>query len=116
MAGALVFVKKADLAALTDSDGTFTIPGVPVGTRSLAVRAVGLEPCDKRRVRVTGNTKVDFRLAAAKPITPCVPYNTAHDKSRRPFPGDAVDTVGARFLEPGFPIPQTPAQLGRAHV
>jgi carboxypeptidase family protein len=110
VAGALVFVKRADLAALTDSDGTFTIPGVPVGTRSLAVRAVGLEPCDKRRVRVTSNMWVDFRLAAAEPFTPCVPYGTAHERTQRPFPGNAVDTVGARFQDRGVPLPERPAR------
>jgi hypothetical protein len=48
---------------------------------------------------------VDFQLTAAPAATPCVPYVTAYERIELPFPGDAVDTRGARFLERRASVP-----------
>jgi len=102
-----IFVRGSDLGAVTRSDGTYKISRVPVGRNSFAARAVGFDPCDRAHVRVAADkaTRVDFNLAAAPSVTPCVPYITAYERIELPFPTNAVDTNGARFLERRASIP-----------
>src|SRR3989442_717537 len=60
---------------------------------------------DHGPVRENASTKVDFELTKAPPYAPCVPYVTATGRITVPFPGDAVDTRHARFLERSERIP-----------
>ncbi|HYQ89801.1 MAG TPA: carboxypeptidase-like regulatory domain-containing protein [Candidatus Binatia bacterium] len=105
--GANVYVWRSDLRARTGSDGRYTIAKVPVGGRSVLARGAGFDPCNRAHIRVAANatTRVDFRLASVGPSTPCVPYVTALDRIDVPFPGDAVDTARAVFLDPTTPMP-----------
>ena len=67
-------------------------------------------------MRVTANntTRVEFRLTAAPASTPCTPYITAKERIELRFPGDAVDTRGARFLDRGtFIPPRSPGDKSR---
>jgi len=105
--GVHVYVKRTALSALTRSDGRYTLSTVPVGAQSLVARKVGFEPCARVHMRVaaSGMTKVDFRLPSFPDATPCVPYGTANERIELPFPGGAIDTVGAHFLERSAPVP-----------
>ena len=113
--GAIVFVWQSNLSARTEEDGSYTIPGVPVGGQSLAARVTGFEPCDRLHVGIAANrtTKINFHLTPADVSTPCVPLTVARDRTYLPFPGDLVDTVGARFLDRRSPLPKSPGGVAK---
>ena len=121
-----IFLKKSKLETVSRSDGTYEIRDVPAGKVRLVARTVGYDPCEKGRVRVppNGTARVDVRLAkwsgrryttgapktksrpdSKGPAVACAPYRTAMDRVRLAFPGDLVDTVGARYLDRSVPVP-----------
>ncbi len=95
------------MPAITDSDGMYLIPNIPVGTYRLGARALDYEACTKGHVRVAAGdtTRVDFRLSSGSLTIPCGAYVTASDRIGVPFPQDAVESRGARFLDRGKAIP-----------
>ncbi len=72
--GARVFVWSAASATTVGDDGTFALGGLPAGTRTLEVRAIGFAP---RRVAVdlapgraaTVDVRMDRTVAALAPVT-----------------------------------------------
>jgi hypothetical protein len=121
-----IFLKKSKLETVSRSDGTYEIRDVPAGKVRLVARTVGYDPCEKGRVRVppNGTARVDVRLAkwsgrryttgapktksrpdSKGPAVACAPYRTAMDRVRLAFPGDLVDTVGARYLDRSVAVP-----------
>jgi len=102
-----IIIKGTQLGGRTSADGSYFITKVPVGRYTLSARSMGFTPRDQDHVRVRENasTKVDFELTKAPPYAPCVPYVTATGRITVPFPGDAVDTRHARFLERSERIP-----------
>lgn len=95
------------MPAITDSDGFYLMPNVPVGTYRLGSRGLDYEACAKGHVRVAAGdtTRVDFRLSSGSLTIPCGAYTTASEQIDIPFPQGAVDTGGAKFLDRGVPIP-----------
>lgn len=63
IAQALVDVTDAGLRAMTDVDGRFRLPGVPVGTRTIRVVAVGFEP-KSQLIAVPGQPE-DYEITLA---------------------------------------------------
>ena len=106
-----IFVKRATLGSVSRSDGTYLIAKAPAETSTLVARTMGYDPCETAHVRVIADdtTRVDFVLSTAQPSTPCTPYVTARDRLEVPFPGDVVDTLGARFLDRRTRVPSRQA-------
>jgi len=105
---ASVVVKRTRQSAASGPDGTYRISDVPAGSHTLAVGALGYNPCQAARVRVVKDaaTTADLRLAVwPTPQTPCAPYFIARDRLTLPFPGDVVDTVDAFYLDARTAVP-----------
>jgi carboxypeptidase family protein len=105
---AAVVVKRTRQSVASGPDGTYLISGVPAGSHTLAVSALGYNPCQAARVRVAkdNETTADLRLAVwPLPQTPCAPYYSARDRLALPFPGDVVDTLGAFYLDARTAVP-----------
>jgi hypothetical protein len=105
--GVNVWVWRTDLSARTRSDGSYTIPEVPVGGTSVLARGRGFEPCARAHVRVSANatSRVDFRLAPMEPVRPCAPYVTATERVEIAFPGETIDAKSVRVLDRRTPLP-----------
>jgi hypothetical protein len=103
----LVDLWQIGLPAITDSDGSYLISNIPVGTYRLGARALDYEACAKGHVRVAAGdtTRVDFRLSTGSLSIPCGAYAMASERIDVPFPQGAVDSRGASFLDRGEPIP-----------
>lgn len=99
--GATVTVARDTLGAYSNAKGGYAIANVPAGAHRLVAHALGFESCGRAHVRVAtgGTTRVAFVLHAAAAVNPCTPYATATDRLGIPFPGDVVDTAGARRLD-----------------
>ena len=66
VAGAQVFVVGTRVGGVTDADGRYTFTGVPAGTQTVRVRALGFHPIDKTVDVVSGQTAtVDFVVTSA---------------------------------------------------
>lgn len=61
----VIVIGEKPIGAMTQSDGTFTIIGVPVGTYTVRAMMMGYTPIDKAEVRVDASNPaaVDFQLA-----------------------------------------------------
>lgn len=115
---ASVFVWRTDLSARTNTHGDFSVLKVPVGGQSILVRARGFDPCNRANLRVTPHaiTRVDLRLPSLEQPTLCAPYTTVAGRVTLPFPGDVMDTTGARYLARGEPLPPKPPRASGPHA
>ncbi|MGE5180185.1 MAG: carboxypeptidase-like regulatory domain-containing protein [Bacteroidota bacterium] len=116
LSGATISIRGTGLDVVSASNGTYTAPAVPVGTYTLVARASGHLPCGRTRIRVTagGTTRVDFHLSTGALVISTPQYVTARERLDLPFPRDAVDTEGARWLKRGMPIPaRSPGESSR---
>ena len=66
IAGAQVYVVGSRAGGVTDAQGRYTFTGVPAGTQTVRVRALGFHPLDKTVDIVAGQTAtLDFVVASA---------------------------------------------------
>ena len=66
VAGAQVFVVSTRVGAVTDADGRYSFTGVPAGTQTVRVRALGFHPIDQTvEVAAAQIATLDFTVTAA---------------------------------------------------
>ena len=66
VAGAQVFVVSTRVGAVTDADGRYSFTGVPAGTQTVRVRALGFHPIDQTvEVSAAQIATLDFSVTAA---------------------------------------------------
>jgi carboxypeptidase family protein len=104
---ARVSIRRADLESRSTTDGAYAISAVPVGTYTLSAGARDYGSCGRAQVCVAARetTRVDFHLSKGALVIPIAYYATARERLELPFPKDAVDTRGSRFIDRGTPIP-----------
>jgi hypothetical protein len=97
LAGATVGTDSASITTTTDSNGNFTLTGVPPGPQTLAVSRSGFSPATKAVTMVAG-TSVS---AGAIALTPLAPFGTITGTVINATTGDPL--AGATVTTGGIP-------------